>query len=266
MLNKKSVITLAALLLSACSATSPTDHARQSYHDLGNVSHEKLSINAIRHQALRDSAMSLGARAGLAWRAQQVNLSIRKHEKRLDRIFNFNALMLENYVLPPVLIEGRQTFDRSTEDTIRIADRQYVVQQQAKFITTAPTWRDYLILNFETPEEPDRTLLPRNQVEKKVWDHFIDKGWQAGILQADTIFAEHLGRIKRDMQGMILYRTLLAQNMVSPPFVAEINFGVTSGENKLAVNDRVLHITALPTFNQQSENWQAEITRSKPTE
>jgi defect-in-organelle-trafficking protein DotC len=263
MLNKKTVCLLLALLLSSCVSSSPTDRARKSYHDLGSVKPQKLSISGIRHQALRDSALSLGARAGLAWRAEHINAQVSKHEPLLDRIYNFNALMLEKYVLPPVLIEARQTFDRNSDDTIRIADRQYMVQQQAKFTTVAPTWRDYLLLRYQHPENPDRSLLPKNQIEKQVWDHFIDEGWQAGITQADSIFQEHLGRIKRDIQGMILYRTLLAQKMVSPPFVAEVNFGVTGGDNELAVNDRILHITAMPSFNQKSEMWETEITRTK---
>lgn len=263
MMNKKAAVLLSTLLLCSCASRSPTESARQTYHDLGSVRPEKLSISTIRHQALRDSALSLGARAGLAWRAKHINAQVKRHEPLLDRVFNFNALMLENYVLPPVLVQARHTFDRSSNDTIRIADRQYVVQQQAKFITTAPTWRDYLVLNFVDPEDPDRTLLPRNQVEKKVWDHYIDIGWQAGITQADTIFGEQLGRAHRDMQGMILYRTLLAQNMVSPPYIGEINLGVTGGDNSMAINDRVLQITAMPSFNANSEAWEAEVTKKK---
>lgn len=262
----KALSLVGVLTLSSCASTSPSENARKTYHELGNARHEKVNIGALRHKALRDSALSLGARAGLAWRAEHINTEVKQNEAKLDRIFNFNALMLENYVLPPVLLQGRNTLDKASDDTLRIADRHYIVNQQAKFVTVAPTWRDYLVMNYSTPENPDKSLLPRNQVEKKVWDHFIDVGWQAGISQADTIFDEQLGRVHRDYQGMILYRTLLAQKMVSPPFVAQINFGVTGGDDKMAVNDRVLQITSMAGFNADSEQWETEITRVKGTQ
>jgi len=220
----------------------------------------KARIGTIRNQALRDTALSMGARGGLAWRANQINDILLKQEKFLNRVFNFNSMLLEKNVLPPVLTEGRNTFKITGNDVIRIADRNYQILNQAKFVTASPTWREYLWLSYSPPESPDSTLLPRGRSERILWKEYVAEGWRCGIQQADTIFRENIGRIKRDYEGMIRYRTLLAQRMVSPPFVAQLDMGVTGGGSDLTVNDRVLRITAFPALQSDSRNWKTEIT------
>lgn len=220
----------------------------------------KSRISVMRAQALRDTALSVGARGGLAWRARQINCILLAQEKLLYRIFNFNSMMLDKSVLPPVLLEARNTLNLTGTDTIRIADRNYQILTQARFVTAPPTWREYLWMGYSAPETPDRTLLPRNQAERMVWKRYIDEGWACGVQQANSIFRENIGRLKRDFEGMIRYKTLLAQNMVSPPFVAELDMGVTGGCDDMTVNDRVLRITAFPCLQVDSRNWKAEIT------
>ena len=47
--------------------------------------------------------------------------------------------------------------------------------------------------------------------------------------------------------------------MVSSPYVAETDMGVTGGGSDLTVSDRVLRITAFPTLQNDSQNWKTEI-------
>ena len=247
----------------SCSApprVSESESALGKYHAAINTGPGSAVLSGIRYQGIRDTALSLGARGGLAWRSKKINLLIARHERQLDLLFNFNGLLLEHNVLPPVLIEGRQNLEQTADDIIRVSDRAYTIQQQARFVTMAPTWREYLQLHYKEPDMPDMSMMPRNEAEKEVWDKYVDEGWQMGITQADTIFTENLGRLRRDFQGMARYRTLLAQNMVSLPYVAQINLGVTTGDSQMAINDRVLKITALPEFNSKSREWNAEIT------
>ncbi len=260
MKNPVSSLILISLITMTVSCTHAPQTPLNSYHGASRVDRGAFSLTGIRYQSLHDAALSLGARAGLAWRSEQINNIITKHTKDLDNIYNFNAMLLDHNVLPPVLIEGRQTLDQSSDDIIRVSDRSYTIQSQARFVTMAPTWRDYLRMHYKAPEMPDASLLPRNETERTVWDKYVDEGWQAGITQADIIYAENLGRLKRDYEGMIRYRTLLAQNMVSPPFVAQVNLGITSGDSQMAVNDRILRITALPKFNSDGNEWDALVT------
>ncbi|MBS0289062.1 MAG: type IV secretory system conjugative DNA transfer family protein [Proteobacteria bacterium] len=249
-------------LMSSCSTPPVWQSTLSKYHNV-KFNPKGGSLSGVRNIGLRDTALSLGARAGLAWRASEINVLISRSERQLDLIYNFDGLLLDHNVLPPVLIEGRQTLDQATDDVLRVADRAYTIQAQARFVTMAPTWRDYLKMHYKDPDLPDSSLMPRNEVEKNVWDKYLDEGWQAGITQADVIFAENLGRLTRDYQGMIRYHTLLAQNMVSLPYVAQVNLGVTGGDSQMAVNDRILRITTLPQLNTQSSEWTALVTEDE---
>lgn len=251
---------VSCVLLTNCTAPSPSGTGIREYQSASSIDQSAFSITGIRHQALRDAAMSVGARGGLSWRSQQINQSIARYEHTLDRIFNFHALVLERNILPPVLIEGRYTYEQSSPEMIRLADRAFSIIHQARFVSMPPTWRDYLFLKYTKPEMPDPSMLPRNDAERKVWDKYVQEGWQAGIDQGDSIFAENLGRLKRDYEGMVRYRNLLSQNMVSPPYVAEVNLGITGTNDEMSVNDRVYKITALPSFRYQGkgEDWEPQ--------
>lgn len=256
-------IVLLSAYLTGCAGPSPSGLGVREFQSASGTKDAAFSITGIRHQSLRDAALSVGARGGLAWRSLQINQIVSRYDGTLDRIFNFHALLLDRNILPPVMIEGRYTFEQSTPEVIRLADRSYSIVHQARFVSMPPTWRDYLFLKFIKPEMPDPSLLPRSETERRVWDRYVQEGWQAGIDQADSIFSENLGRLKRDYEGMVRYRNLLAQNMVSPPYVAEVNMGVTGNDEEMSVNDRIFKITALPAFKYQGQGEQWE-TQSSP--
>src|SRR5579872_607791 len=171
--------------------------------------------------------MSLGAQAGLAWASEKINIQLEKDRIYLESIFNFNAMMLSHGVIPPVLSEGDKSLNLADPNTIRVADKTYHIVEQARFSTTAPNWRDFLWLSYSKPELPDKTLLPRNEEEQKVWRAAVRVGWEKGIEQAYSIFKQNLARLKRNYRGMILYRKLLQQRMINAPFVARTELGVT---------------------------------------
>lgn len=218
-------------------------------------------INSFRIQALQDTALTVGAQGGLYSRSIEINQMLMAESNTLDRIYNFNGLLLPHNVLPPVLDEGRDTLNLADPDTIRIADRTYAIISQAKFVTTAPNWRDYLWMNYQKAPIPDKSLLPKSRDEQKAWKKAIKEGWQNGINQANVIFSENTSRLTRDYNGMLLYNKLLSQHMVSAPYVATTNMGVTGGGASMNVNDQVLRITALPALLPNSEDWTPNITQ-----
>lgn len=217
------------------------------------------AINFIRMDAVRETAMSVSARTALAWRGEQINRMVESQSEYLDGVFNFAGLVLDDEILPPVLLESRNALSMDGPHNLRVADRTYRIIKQARFISTAPTWREYLLMDETRPEAPDATLLPNTQEEKKAWQQGIVQGWQDGIKQANMIYEENLNRLKRDYQGMVRYRMLLAQNMVSSPLVAQRDLGITGGGEELAVNDRVLTIKALPSLKANSQAWNPSI-------
>ncbi len=253
---------LIASTLLGCSLTSPVSDELSRIRDADAVGENSFSLSGLRHQALRDAALSIGARGGLAYRAKKIRQKIYLSEASLDHVFNFRGLVLDDSVVPPVLVEGRGSLEIPQDDLLRVADRQYLIIKQARFSSNPPNWRDYIQMEYSAPELPDKTLLPRTETEKNVWDKYVQEGWRAGIRQADTIFLEQLGRLKRDYQGMIRYHTLLAQNIVSKPFVARSELGITGNNEQLAINDRVLRITSKPAFNLNGEKWKPDMTPS----
>lgn len=215
--------------------------------------------NEIRLTIIQDTSRSLGAQAGLAWSSKKFNELLEMQNTTLAKIFNFQAMMLNDNVVPPVLEEGSNDLNLDNEATIRLADRTYKIVKQAHFVTTTPSWRDYLIMSYIDPESPDGSLLPKTNEERDVWNKYMLIGWQEGLTQANDIFAINLNRLVRDYKGMILYRKLLAQNIVTPPFVSEANLGITGGGNNLRINDRVLRITSVSELQANSKVWKTRV-------
>ena len=264
-------ILLSALLITACSSSS-----RGNMGDTGSLAgiqamaygkntraQKKYKMGSIREMALKETALSLGAQAGLAWRAKTIDEALAKQARNLDTIYDFNSLVLEHNILPPVLLEGRNTLNLADAQSIRVSDRTYKVAKQAHFVTTPPTWRQYLWLDYQKPERPNVTLLPKCKIEREIWCTYAAKGWKNGIDQANIILEENIARVKEDFGGMILYRKLLAMNMVSPPFVSHTDLGVTGDATEIHIDDRVLRITALPALNINSSEWRAAVAKDE---
>lgn len=251
------IIGSTCLALSGCINKQPDEFSRISALQ-ANVS----SINAIRQNALQETAGSLGAQAGLAWRSKQLNQIIKANSHELDRVFNFNGMLLDKNILPPVLTEGRNTLNLSNNETIRLSDHDYQIVSPARFVTAAPTWRDYLLMSYKKPETPSNSYLPKNKEELKVWNKYLALGWNSGVNQAANIFAANLARLQRDFNGIILYRKLYAQHMVSAPFVSQADLGVTGDRNSIHINDRILRITAVSELDTNSKHWQPVLTET----
>ena len=216
----------------------------------------------IRYQAMRDTSLRYGAQHGLAARALSINKTLERREASLHRIFNFNALLLPHNLLPPVLVESSNTLNLDSPDAIRLADRVYKIVAPARFVTSAPSWRDYLWLGYVNPEEPDMSVMPRSKDEREVWDKYIKQGWINGVDQANQIFSENLGRLNRDYVGMVLYGDLLVKHMVSPPYVAKAKLGVTGDANEMHVNDQIVRITGSSMLQpKNSKDWQPALVK-----
>jgi len=271
-LIRKLTIVLMALLVAACGPARNTQQVgnTETLAGLQAMSNTKNKViknmpttSKIREMALKETALSLGAQAGLAYRAKYIDDQLVKQTRNLDTIYDFRALVLEHNVLPPVLLEGRNTLNLADTQTIRVSDRTYKVSKQAHFITTPPDWRQYLWMDYQKPDYPNTTLLPKSKEERQIWSCYVEKGWEKGVDQANTILEESIARIKEDFIGMILYRKLLAMNMVSPPYVSNTELGVTGDGDEIHIDDRVLRITALPALNINSEEWRAAVAKDE---
>lgn len=265
------IIFLFLIVMTACH-TQHTVVDMTNLNDLENIPSEEGPIpstepipnpapseSSIRLRAIADTALTLGAQGGLAYASKQINQRINEDKWHLDTIYNFNGMMLSHGVLPPVLVEGDNSLNLADPNTIRIADRTYKIIAQARFATTPPNWREYLWMNYAEPVLPHKVLLPHTKAEREIWIKNVRLGWEKGIQQAFNIYRQDLARLKRDYQGMILYRKLLQARMVSPPFVSKTELGVTGTGEDMRINDQVLRITELPQLQTNSKNWKAIV-------
>lgn len=269
-LVKLLALVIIASLLPACASHRHQDVDPSNIHSLENMRNDdpahpendaSTGISQIRNKALEDTAMSLGAQGGLAVASKELNNRMESDKWSLETIYNFNGMLLTHGVLPPVLVESNESLNLADPNTIRVADKTYKIVAQARFATTPPNWRDYLWLPYNKPELPDKVLLPRTEDERKVWVNAIKMGWDKGVEQSYSIFQQNLARLKRDYQGMILYRKLLQQKMVSPPYVSKTELGVTGNGTDMRINDQVLRITELPRLQTDSQTWKAIVVK-----
>jgi defect-in-organelle-trafficking protein DotC len=215
---------------------------------------------SIRLKAMRDAALSYGAQGGLAWCAQRINEEMRAQADKIGQVFNFKELLVQgpegSLVAPPIISEARDSWSSASGgQELRIADRVYEIISAARFVPTAPVWQTYLVRSFQAPQKPFPVLLPKNADERRLWKTWVAEGWNRGVGQGQAIFAADLARLERDMTGMIRYRILLAQRVVTAPHLAVGDHGVTGNGDGLRVRDRSLRITATSKLVQDSQQW-----------
>lgn len=253
-------IGLATFALTGYAKSQPLS-ADVGFVSFGNLPTGSSQINPIRLKAIQETATTLGARGALAWRALQIDNTLKNESQYLDNVFNFNRLLINGDVLPPVLVEAENSFNLSSSNAIRLASKIYKIEAPARFVSVAPTWRTYLWMDFNKPTLPNKALFPTTQAEATAWNAYFKEGWKEGLQQANEIFAENLSRLKRDYTGMMLYRKLLDQQMVSPPFVSRASLGVTGNSNEIRINDRMARITEKAKLQPDSKSWKPVFTK-----
>ena len=84
------------------------------------------------------------------------------------------------------------------------------------------------------------------------------------ILNADgSIYHLNLKRLTRDFDGMLLYKVLLVQGMVSPFHVTKAVHGITGNGHHMVIDDKTWTITSQPQLQLHSKLWQPVVIKSK---
>ena len=231
--------------------------------DLGDVEDiaEKFELPEIRIEAVKQAALSLGARAGLAFRSEEILKTLNMRSGSMDRIYDFKRLLIPApsglLIEPPIITEGvNATLIEDGGQTAAVTDRIFNINRNAQIVSTARHWRAYLERDWGEIQEPPSILYPRTAEERRVWVENITKGWEQGVTQADEVFQADLNRLVSDYTGMIRYRKLLAQGIVSPPYALQINRGITGGGDEMRVGDRAVQITGPSMLKTEGFEWQ----------
>ena len=214
----------------------------------------------IRRDALKEAAMSYGARGGLAWRTYQISKELDRRQAFMDRVYDFRSLLIAApsglLIEPPVVSEDQNAMIIENQgQKAAISERIYNINARAKIVSAPRTWRQYLRRDRGKVEPPPNILRPENAEERKIWRRFVEKGWDSGIDQANRTFERDLSRLQADFRGMVRYRRLLAKGMISPPYALQVNRGITGGGRQMRIGDSAVQITGQSQLITGAEQW-----------
>jgi len=205
--------------------------------------------------------INLEKRGGLAWRTWHIRNELETRARYMDKVFDFRQLLIPApsglLLEPPVISEAMDaTLIENQGMDAALADRVLNINQNSRIVTAPRTWRSYIERQWGEVEPPPDILRPENEKEREVWERNVRKGWKRGIEQADDIFQADLDKLVADFRGMVRYRSLLAQGMVSPPYATQVDRGITGGGDTMRIGDRALSITELPKLQTGHKKWQ----------
>lgn len=215
------------------------------------------AVPRLREQMIWEASCSLGARAGLANRSREIQAQLEVNAPQLDRM-SFQPFMTSEGMLPPVISEERDPVRQEGEKDKRAAGFIYRMVREARLVTVAPTWRDYLFAGLSSQvkvEMPHKTFTPTNDAEKAVWRKAVTECWGAGVAQANGVFEENLFRFERDYYGSIRYKMLASRGMVETLKVGAEYKPVTGSRTEIVIDDQRYRITSAGGLVPDAGKW-----------
>ena len=197
---------------------------------------------------------------GLAFRTFEIQRRLAEYDSSMSKAFDFSRLLIAApsglLIEPPIVSEAeRAVIVKSGGQAAAVADRVYRINRVARIVTAGRNWHLYLERDWGKVEPPPGILAPKTEDERAVWREYVKEGWRAGVKQAEETFESDLDRLTNDLVGMIRYRELLAQNMISPPYALADDRGITGGGSEMRVGDKGLTITGPSALIPRSDKW-----------
>lgn len=217
---------------------------------------EELVSQSLRLKTMANYAKTVAIRSGLRSRINNINEVIKANERNLDAIYDFQPLMIQDRVVPPVISEVTDLYNQPNATQINIAKKRYKIERQARFASTAVNWREYLQFPIETSAFEKfgyiaGDMKPQNKAELQVWHDATMEGWEMGVNQANNILKQALERLNRDFIGMVRFHQFVMQGKLSMPVIAQYKINDTNDGTTMVVDEDLLRITVLPTFNSE---------------
>ena len=218
------------------------------------------------NEAVREAALSLGTRAGLAWETARIDRSLSHVSADLSRMFDFQALTLaDGRVIPPVILSTRDAQRLSDSTTLRRVEVSWHIRRPAILSTGVTDWRTYLVRYYAPPnvsQDVPNVLLPKTAAQRNVWKAAVARGFQIGVSQAREIFRIDLRRARRDILGQVRFHVLALGHIVSVPAFAQADLGVEQNGDRMDAGIRVTQITR-PTAFRGPRQWKATPYRTR---
>lgn len=212
-----------------------------------------------RLRAVVDSGISVGIKSGMSFHLENIRRAVKANERNLDQVYDFGMLLIHDRVVPPVITEARDIYSQDGNYTLRLSGAHYRIESQARFVSTPPTWRDYLTFPRANISRTDlvANLSPKTEEERKAWKMAVADGWRQGVAQANLILSTAFDRMNRDLSGMLRFHTFVMQGKISLPAIASESIAVTREGATMSVDETLLRIVTLPEFNGRLDTWTA---------
>jgi len=208
----------------------------------------------MRPAAIKEAAQLVTFQTAMTYRYKQLVAATEQHSSIMDPAFNFGPLLMtqgDALILPPVLTRAGASMRIESGETATTAQTSYELLAPARYVAAAPTWREVLMTDgFPEPEKPNPAVMPKNDKERLIWRAAVRKAWAQGLTEADHLYADNVSRMVRIYRGVMLYRLLAAQHLLSRVNTASAELGskTTDGGNKLHIGQKVYRITAPSSF------------------
>ena len=218
---------------------------------------EELISRTLKLKAMTDYAKSVAIRSGIKARMKKINEVLTTNSRDLDAIYDFNTLMIDGKVIPPVISEASNLYNQKNGTQINRAQKIFKIERQARFASTAPAWQEYLSFPvessaFERYAYVAGEMKPKDDVELKAWQDATVEGWNLGVNQANIILKQGLARLNRDYIGMVRFHQFVMQGKLTMPVINQYNLYDSNDGMTMVIDEDMLRISVLPTFNDQA--------------
>lgn len=229
---------------------------QESMSKEGMESREELISRSLRLKAMTEYAKSVAIRSGIKSRINTIDQTIKSNARTLDAIYDFTPLMIDR-VVPPVISEANNLYNQKGDNQINTASKIFKIVKQARFSSTGVNWREYLTFPvessaFEKYAYVAGDMQPKDDIELKAWQDATIEGWNLGVNQANIILKQGMERLNRDYIGMVRFHQFVMQGKLSMPVINRYNLYDTNDGTTMVMDETMLRITVLPTFNDQA--------------
>lgn len=201
-----------------------------------------------RDELVERTARTAGIRDGYAQEAERINAALLKQSAWLDSTYPFAQLMINKYVVPPVVVLTGDRVERNGPNVLDLTLGRFEIYSQARLTAQPPSWRTYL--HMQSDPYNGIALRPRTEKDQKVWDGSYKSGQAVGIKEARAYFEEAERRMRRDFEGMVRFHDLARKGAISlPQTVMNGKALVVSRDGQVALRGlKRIQLTVSPRF------------------
>lgn len=233
-----------------------------------NQSSLEVHVSNVEQQARIEAMLELvkqkGIKLGINSYLNQARETVKSNERNLDSIYNFKPYMIKDVVIPPVIIESKDVTETPNTMSYKTTKQTYKIDKQARFSTRAPDWRQYLTFptldsNVDYVTFIPKEMLPANEQERKVWKEAAAKSYEMGLVEGRNIVEDAVGRLNKDYIGMVTFHKFVLEGKLSMPAISSQSLAVSSTQDTIALDMKLLQIQQLPQFNSNIESWKPDL-------